>query len=160
MSIRPVWPNEITIRGYFTKEIWLRNQKLDEIAKRLGFEEERLGTGGAAVYRLLQLPGEDDFEFAGYTHWSGGKPKTPGASALDGGDIKALKRGLRDTWTLQGGYRLVKLVPTIPHNDKSIYPPGHGVHQWRISESAAERGNIKGELTGEIAPGGRYEPKK
>lgn len=154
-----LWQPQIVIQGFFTLEHWLRGQTLEEIADRLGFQRVRL-SGGAAVYRLTNLPGVDDFEFAGYTHWSGGHPKTASPTTIDPAAVRRVTSTTRASWSLTGPSRLVKLVPMTPHSQGAEYPTGQGVHQWRITEESFRAGRVRGQLVNPwIAPGGRYLPQ-
>jgi len=117
-------------KGCFTLDKFISGRTLREIEKNLGFEEGRLARGGVVV-ALSQLPRKGEFEVAGYTNVSLHRFQMPG-----GLDVNVLKRNAMELWELTGGNRLVKVIPTIPHDPKKDpdeqYPHARGVPQWQV----------------------------
>ena len=58
--------------GNFTKAIYLRSQPASEIERRLGYGAGRLARGWWLLF-ALEKPSPDNFEYGGYTHFSGGR---------------------------------------------------------------------------------------
>ena len=61
------------VKGFVTRERWLLGKTPVEMSRLLGFDADRM-SAGAEVYALMALPTNEQFEFAGHTHWSGGVP--------------------------------------------------------------------------------------
>jgi hypothetical protein len=134
--------NSIVEKGFITRERWLIGRTSRQMARLLGFSLDRMALG-ARVYALKRLPRNDEFQFAGYTHWPNGEPKggrevlPPNWIAIDAkwmrGPDERRKDLVRSTWTQTGPDRLVKVVPNIAHKEgETKYPPGDGVEQWRL----------------------------
>jgi hypothetical protein len=134
MQVKPV-------KGFITRERWLLCKTPKEMSRLLGFEEGRMSEG-AKVYALIVLPTNEQFEFAGHTHWSGGEPVgrsvdlwPPKHAEIDkrwmrSPEVRA-KDNVRSSWSLSGSERLIKIVPNKPHVENvSQYPVGAGVEQW------------------------------
>jgi len=136
------------------------------MARLLGFDEGRMDRG-AKIYALTQLPAIDQFEFAGHTHWSNGKPEgdpvelwPPEHVAIDerfmrGPEVRA-KENVRGTWTHTGPERLLKVETVIPHQEgmpsRLQYPPGAGVEQWKLLAW------LPATLVAELGPDDPYRP--
>lgn len=118
----------VSVSGCFTKEKFIAGRTLGEIENILGFRAGRL-SGGVAVAVLLELPGLQQFELAGYSQVA-----THRRGPVEGLNIEKLKAAARETWTTAGFERLVKVLPAIRHdpamNPDIQYPPGRGVPQW------------------------------
>ena len=152
------------VRGFITRERWLLGKTPREMAGLLGFDQSRMAQG-ARIFALLILPSNDQFDFAGHTHWSGGIPKD-GPVELWPEEHKAIDRrfmrspeirakdNVRATWTLSGAERLVKVEAKTPHDQNSPpavqYPPGAGVEQWIL------RVGLLAQLVLELGPDERY----
>ncbi len=127
-------------KGFFSKAIYARGVAPEEVEDRLGFHRGRLAAGWSLAV-MEKLPGAADFEFAGYTHWSGGvaqghlpSPPDPRTAEQrlhdDGCDVERLKlRVIAEVFTLSGAHRLAKVIPATEDGD---YPQGTGVPQWRL----------------------------
>jgi hypothetical protein len=159
-------------KGCVTQEKYLIGRSLYDIENILGFHFSRLSEG-AVVVALGEKPKPHDFEFAGYTQVAshrfekeyGNMPLTKPAVGESQTDfnlrINKIKMNIiNNVWTLNSTDRLVKIIPVIPHQDKSIltdeeqYPPGSGVPQWYIKNP------IKAEVVGVVLnyPNGVYRP--
>lgn len=154
------------VKGFITRERWLLGKTPREMARLLGFDESRMAQG-ARIYALLVLPSNDQFEFAGHTYWSGGKPEGEPVNlwpeehkAIDrrfmrSPEIRA-KDNVRATWTLNGPERLVKVDTKTAHDmnlpPKVQYPPGAGVEQWILLVG------LPAQLVREIGLDEKYRP--
>jgi hypothetical protein len=155
----------ITLTGFFTSQAWLRGKTLSEIERLLGYGLGRLSTRGAAVYAFTRVPDDWEFELAGYTNVSGGLKVDASWAAADRAaapylnkwGLKSsqarLKENARATMTIHGGNRLIKVKPLIDGNN---YPPGLGIPQWAVSDSAAQRHTLTGKLLFVLQPGTVY----
>ncbi|GIV62129.1 MAG: hypothetical protein KatS3mg044_0995 [Rhodothermaceae bacterium] len=138
-----VMRNIRNVSGFVTKERFILGKTPREMARLLGFDAGRMSEG-AEVYALTVLPSDEQFELAGYTYWSGLDPARKQrdvlwpreAVAIDrrlglpDPEVRARKR-VRNSWSLHGPDRLVKVIPRKPHVEGvSEYPPGTGVPQW------------------------------
>jgi len=141
-------PNMVAkqVTGFFTRERWILGRTPIEMEGLLGFGPGRMANG-AAVYALLFLPLNHEFELAGYTHWARGQTargEKPGQwpkahvdidKRVMPSPIDRAKESVRRTWTLVGPERLVRVEPSISHvHGVSLYPPGIGVEQWNLLE--------------------------
>ena len=83
----------------------------------------------ALRWALLELPGIQQFEVAGYSQVATHHHQTP-----SGLDIEKIKANAMATWSTTGFERLVKVLPALRHdpnmNPDTQYPPGMGVPQW------------------------------
>lgn len=148
MAARPklVVGQPVTLAGFFGKALFLRSQPAAELERRLGYRAGRLQQGWWLLF-LTRMPRPEEFEFAGYSHLSGGvvqghlpaPPDPRGAEARlrDGGyDLDGLKRDtIAGTFTLSGAERLAKVIPVAPQEGEPgipDYPPGSGVPQWKL----------------------------
>lgn len=142
----------IKVRGYITQDKFLLGQSLAELEKRLGFHPGRLAWG-ASVVRLERLPLPNEFQLAAYSMTAEHRHQGP-----TGLDIRKLKELARAVWSLQGGDRLIKILPVTPHNPHmgpdEQYPPGSGVPQWKIVGAG-----VPGAVVARILPGMRYLPR-
>jgi hypothetical protein len=156
----------ITLRGFFTSQGWLRGKTLSEIELLIGYRPGRL-SAGASVYAFTRVPENWEFEVSGYTN-------VPGGQAIDHKWVAAdrdaaayyAKTGMRSSETVlkdnarasmmcSGPNRLIKVYPLL-EDPSDTFPPGRGIPQWRVSEIAAERGTLHGELLLVLKPGERY----
>jgi hypothetical protein len=117
-------------KGCFTQDKFIAGRSLNEIEKNLGFKEGRLSKGGIVV-ALIQLPRRGQFRVAGYTNVSLHNFEIP-----SGLDPNVLEKNAIENWELMGPNRLVKVLPTIGH-DESLdpdiqYPHARGVPQWDV----------------------------
>jgi len=119
------------IAGCFTQEKFLLGQTLAEIEKLIGFQQGRLSQG-AVILALTQLPLPNQFEVAGYNNVATHRFKMPSGLNKD-----VLKANARQQWATTGINRLVKVRPSIGHdqnlNSDIQYPPGYGVPQWDVT---------------------------
>jgi hypothetical protein len=123
--------------GFCTKAIFLRGQSAAELELRLGYGAGRL-TDGYWLLFATEIPRPDQFEFAGYTHFSGGRPQghlsdgapTAEQSLASGGLLLDHKRRvIRDVFKTSGPERIAKVIPRRVGTD---YPQGSGVPQWKL----------------------------
>lgn len=157
------------VRGFITRERWLLGKTPGDLERLLGYGVGRMAKG-TRIYALLQLPANEDFKFAGHTHWSGGRPADGSTPPLENWprrhveiDLRSMpspedraKNFVRQSWTLEGTERLVKVEPNIPHQEGvSTYPIGAGVEQWILNTP------IAASLVKDLAPQEVYlAPKK
>jgi len=93
------------------------------------------------VAALIQLPTINQFDLLGYSQVAGHKF---GSDATAGLDVPKLKEMvLRNSFTLVGNKRLVKVLPNTRHNEQLNndlqYPPGLGVPQWKLTSRVSAR---------------------
>jgi hypothetical protein len=140
----------LTVSGCITKEKFIAGRTLADIERILGFRQGRF-IGGIAVVALLELPGMQQFELAGYSQVATHHHQTP-----SGLDIDKIKANAMATWSTVGFERLVKVRPAQGHdpnmNPDTQYPPGLGVPQWIATVP------LQGRVVGMVAdyPNGRY----
>ncbi len=141
----------LPVSGYVTQDKFLIGRPLTILEHYLGFHGGRLGAGATFV-KLDRLPLESEFELAAYSMTAQHRHSTPA-----GLDIAKLKQLAIGQWRLNGGDRLVKILPGIAHDpgmtDDDQYPPGAGVPQWRIVGV-----RIPGTIVAEVAAGATYMP--
>jgi hypothetical protein len=131
-----------TFSGNFTRALYLRSQPSLELDNRLGYAPGTLSQGWWLLF-ALEKPDPTNFEFGGYTYFSGGRigmPK-PGVErvrveddlAVTLGSSEAVARRKADHianfLTLSGSDRLAKVRPVARPTD---YPPGTGIYQCNI----------------------------
>jgi len=118
----------VTVSGCITKEKFIAGRTLADIERILGFRHGRF-IGGITVAALLELPGMQQFELAGYSQVATHHHQTP--TDLD---IDKVKANAMETWSTIGFERLVKVRPAQGHDPSmdpdTQYPPGLGVPQW------------------------------
>jgi hypothetical protein len=157
----------ITLRGFFTSQKWLRRKTLSEMELLLGYRAGRLSILGALVYGFTRVPENWEFEVAGYTNVSGGLAMDPAwvtqdrqaaayhaKTGLPNAETR-LKENARPSMSISGPNRLIKVKPLLD-DPLDTYPPGRGIPQWRVSELAAQRRTLRGELLLELKPGDTY----
>jgi hypothetical protein len=130
----------IQVRGCITQEHFIKGKTPGELERLLGFQKGRLANG-AVVAVLIQLPTVHQFDLLGYSQVAEHKF---GRAATEGLDVNKLKEMVvKDTFTLAGNKRLVKVMAVTPHNanlDNDIqYPPGLGVPQWKLTGRVSAR---------------------
>jgi hypothetical protein len=139
----------VSLRGFFTTQLWLQDQSLREIEKRLGLDAGRLAQG-AWFATPVQMPRPDDFEFAGYSQVAGhrtasqyGNLNSP-AGKYEKQAYNSQKQLAIDRWKTLGGNRLIKVIPMTGHSlsmsDDYQYPPGSGIPQWKFVNLISCRG--------------------
>jgi hypothetical protein len=125
---------DIEVKGCITQERYIMGKSLRELERILGFQKGRLDTG-IVVAALTQLPGVHQFELLGYSQVAEHKFNSDATKGLDVNKLKEMVR--KDTFTILGNKRLVKVMANLPHNDKIEndiqYPPGLGVPQWKLT---------------------------
>jgi hypothetical protein len=103
------------------------------------------------VAALVELPGMQQFELAGYSQVATHRHQAP-----EGLEIEKIKANAMATWSTVGFERLVKVLPALRHDPNLSpdiqYPPGLGVPQW-IS-TVALQALVAGIVT--AYPDGRY----
>ena len=125
----------INVWGCITQEKYIMGRPAAEIESILGFNSGRL-RNGFVVAALEQLPNIDQFELLGYTQVAEHRRNMEATKGLDINKLKNMVR--KETFTVSGINRLVKILPNIPHqlhmsNDEQ-YPPGTGVPQWKLTK--------------------------
>jgi hypothetical protein len=160
-------PPTIPLRGFFTSQRWLLGKTLSEIELLIGYRPGRLSTLGAAVYGFPRVPNNWEFELGGYTNVSGGMAMDPAWVAADRSSAAyyaktgtrssetVLKDNARSCMTIAGPDRLIKVKPLL-EDPFDTYPPGRGIPQWRISETAENRRTLHGKFLLMVKPGQRY----
>ncbi len=150
---------EREIKGNFTKALYLRSHVADELEERLGYGKGRLAQGWWLVF-ALEKPAPQNFEFGGYTHFSGariGPPSLGNARPTVESDLEKLlggKAGLEkkrvaaiEELKLSGPDRLAKVIPVASGTE---YPVGKGIFQCNFREP------VRCRIAAFIPPGGRY----
>jgi hypothetical protein len=130
----------IQIKGCITQERYIKNRTLPELESLLGFQKGRL-RDGMIVAALIQLPGLHQFDLLGYSQVA---EHRFGSDATKGLDVDKLKElVVKETFTLVGPKRLVKVMANTPHDaqlDNDLqYPPGQGVPQWKLTSRVSAR---------------------
>lgn len=142
----------IQVKGCITQEIYIKGKTLPELERLLGFQKGRLDNG-IVVAALIQLPTAHQFELLGYSQVAEHKFRNDATNGLDVPKLKEIV--LRDTFTLVGLKRLVKVMANKPHADHLDndlqYPPGLGVPQWKITSRVSAR------VVAVVDPGGVYK---
>lgn len=140
--------------GYFTKRHFLgdlANEK--ELERRIGFSEGTLALGWWVLYMTGSTPSADDFELAGYTHFSDGHIRghtsSKGAKIEDtfppGTDIKRVRGRVAENFKLTGSERLAKIYPRR-RPDSYWNAQMNPIPQWKLL-------NAKQFLVAEYHPG-------
>lgn len=148
--------------GFVTKALFLRGQSTTELELRLGYGAGRLASGYWLLF-ALEVPEPEQFEFAGYTHFSGGRPQghldnrnpTSEQSLAATGHLLAHKnRVINDVFRVAGPERLAKVIPL---NGGDEYPQGKGIPQWKIVPTARRQRGITFRVVEQISAGGIYK---
>ena len=130
----------IQIKGCITQERYIKGKTLPELERLLGFKKGRLDNG-VVVAALIQMPMANQFELMGYSQVAGHKFNSDSTKGLDISKLKELV--LKETFTLVGVKRLVKVMANTPHSDHlsndEQYPPGEGVPQWKLTSRVSAR---------------------
>jgi hypothetical protein len=145
--------------GFFTQALYLRGQSSAELERRLGYGAGRLAQGWRLLF-MLDLPGVEDFEFRGYTHFSGGvvqghlnppdKRTAEDRLRESGVDVlRSKQKVIREVFRLHGPNRLAKVIPVRTGTE---YPPGSGIPQWTLVRGREKRF----EVAAFVAPGQLY----
>jgi hypothetical protein len=134
-------PHEIIqVKGCITQERYIKGKTLPELERLLGFNQGRL-SNGAVVAVLIQMPTEQQFDLLGYSQVAEHRFNGDAVSGLDVNKLKQLV--LKETFTLVGNKRLVKVIANTPHNpeltNEQQYPPGEGVPQWKLTSRVSAR---------------------
>ncbi len=126
--------NYISVTGFITQEIYLKNKSLRDIERLLGFQWGRLNEG-LIVAALVQIPEDSQYELAGYSQVAGHKFNDGSLKKLDERKLKEILR--KEVFALSGNKRLVKVIPNSPHKSSISadlqYPPGLGIPQWKLT---------------------------
>ncbi|MBA2919518.1 hypothetical protein GON01_10695 [Sphingomonas sp. MAH-20] len=146
-------------KGNFTKALYLRSIAPQELEQRLGYEAGRLREGWWLLF-ALEKPDFSNFEFGGYTYFSGsrigdpklgnGRPTVESELEKDLGGpaavVNAKKAHLVGLRTV-GHDRLAKVIPVASGTD---YPVGKGIYQCNVPNP------IRCEVASFVPPGGMY----
>lgn len=134
-----------SFKGYVTQMHYVAGKSSSALESLLGYKAGRLA-GGWALLALTRMPKPNEFEFRGYSYFSGGvveghledtKDRRTAEIRLKDGlyDVEKLKDAIiRNTFAVSGSKRLVKIVPREPPSGKKDYPPGSGVPQWELTK--------------------------
>lgn len=146
--------------GNFTKAKFIRGQSCSELELRVGYGSGRLDHGYWLLF-ALEKPDPANFEFGGYTHFSGariGDPRIGGerasveaelARTLGGsGAVAEAKKRHVDDLQLIGPDRLAKIIPVAPGTE---YPVGSGIYQCNIPAPISCR------IAAFVGPGETYQ---
>lgn len=124
----------IQVKGCITQERYIKGKSLPELESILGFQKGRLDKG-MVVAALIQLPSVKQFELLGYSQVASHKFGNDATKGLDVDKLKEMV--MKDTFTLTGFKRLVKVMANTTHNDQLDndlqYPSGLGVPQWKLT---------------------------
>jgi len=130
----------IQIKGCITQEHYIKGKTLPELERLLGFQKGRLDNG-IVVAALIQIPSVHQFELLGYSQVAEHKFGNEATKGLDTNKLKEML--LKETFTLAGHKRLIKVMANTMHNgvlDNDIqYPPGLGVPQWKLTGRVSAR---------------------
>lgn len=130
----------ISVKGCITQEHFIKGKSLPELERLLGFQKGRLANG-AVVAVLIQMPTANQFELLGYSQVAEHRFGSTATAGLDKEKLKEIV--LRDSFTLAGTKRLVKVTANTPHSDlldrDTQYPPGLGVPQWKLTSRVSAR---------------------
>ena len=122
------------VSGWITQEKYILGSKPVEMEDLLGVPSGYF-THGAVVWTLQRFPHPNEFELGGFTHWTGGRPRSgqrdPSIHSTPA-FITKHKGFARDSWSLVGPDRLVKVVPNLPPTHIDTWPVGKGVKQWKL----------------------------
>ncbi len=147
--------SEVFRGGFFTKLHFLGAlANGSELERRIGYAPGRLRHGWYLLLMLERPPSETEFDFAGYSHFSGGvvkgHSKLPGdrgpsvedSMRNDGIDMQVAKRSVARNFTVQGPERLAKIVPaekdlddpeTSVQQGKYWHPDLNPIAQWKLT---------------------------
>lgn len=134
----------LDVRGFFTQEKFLIGRSIRDWEKLLGFQTGRLD-GGLVLVHLTEIPAMDAFELKGYSIVPDDeefekKYKIEEWKRKDLNAYLKVKQNAQKSWRSEGPDRLVKVMPFIMHRkDKTQYPPGLGVPQWKLTKSVHGR---------------------
>lgn len=128
----------ISVKGCITQEHFIKGKSLSELERLLGFQSGRLANG-AVIAVLTQMPTAQQFELLGYSQVA--EHRFRGTDGLNVDKLKELV--LKETFTLAGHKRLVKVTANTPHSNlldnDTQYPPGLGVPQWKLTSRLSAR---------------------
>jgi hypothetical protein len=122
------------VSGWITQEKYILGSTPAEMEDLLGVPSGYF-SHGAVVWALQRLPHPNEFELGGFTHWPGGRPRgvQPDTSIPSTPAFVSKHKGFaRDSWSLTGPDRLVKVVPNWAPAHVDTWPVGKGVKQWKI----------------------------
>jgi hypothetical protein len=142
----------VEMGGFFTKRIQLGDlTHADNLERRIGYRSGVLDHGWFYLLMVGTAPTPAEFEFAGFSHFSGGRIKghkyPPPSHGTDpraveeqlramNADIPYLRKQTAAMFVLSGHERLVKIVPAVrPGKDPNAYwnlnlAP---IPQWRLT---------------------------
>ncbi len=130
------------IRGNFTQAMYLRSQPSQALEDRLGYNRGTLAKGWWLVF-AIDKPDPSNFEFGGYTYFSGGRIGPPSlgdtrttvetslASQL-GKNLDGQRRShVTNFLRIQGHLRLAKVISVTKPTE---FPMGTGIYQCNIRD--------------------------
>lgn len=153
--------------GYFTLlKYVLRARSLEHLEELAGYRRGRLSAKGLLIYRFLRVPEITEFEVRGSTitpehKWNAEDAKVrlaelakvaayhrnTGVPSFD----EIQRKNARETMDVSGDNTPVKLYP-LDSLDSEVYPPGHGIPQWRLTDEVKRKGSVPGVLLFRIDP--------
>jgi|KBSSwiStaDraftv2_1062776.scaffolds.fasta_scaffold671062_1 hypothetical protein len=149
---------EDVFTGNFTKALYLRSHPSAELELRLGYGPGRLSDGWWLLF-AIDPPSPSNFEFGGYTHFSGSCIGNPNVGGLRPhveeelleqlGPVGLWRKKVEHVAALEitGPQRLAKVLPVKRGND---YPVGSGIYQCNIPRG------IRCKVAAYVAPGQTY----
>lgn len=145
--------------GNFTQAKFLRGHDGSELENRIGYGSGGLASGYWLLF-ALEKPDASNFEFGGYTHFSGSRigdpllgtqrPTVESRLSSDlGGSSAVLKRKEMHIKGIQlfGPDRLAKIIPVERVHE---YPAGSGIYQCNVPRP------IRCKVAAFVAPGEIY----
>jgi hypothetical protein len=118
--------DDVFRQGFFTKRHCLGDPCNGyALERRLGYAPGRLRFGWYLLLLLDRPPDADEFVFAGYTHFSGGRirghapepgergPAMEAALHAEGIDVAARRRDTASRFSVIGPERIAKIVPRL-----------------------------------------------
>jgi hypothetical protein len=122
------------VSGWITQEKFILGSTPTQMEDILGLPRGYL-SHGAVIWALQRLPEVNEFELGGFTHWPGGQPVSGrrDESIPWTSDFVLKHKGFdRDSWSLAGPDRLVKVVPNQQPSRVDSWPIGKGAKQWKL----------------------------
>jgi len=112
-----------------------------ELERRIGYQPGTMSMGWYVLYMVARTPGPTDFEFGGYSHFSGGYEqghKTPRGEHVENWlhnhsvSILKSRENTASNFTLQGPQRLAKIYPLLKCSN-FWHPDPNPIPQWKLT---------------------------
>jgi len=152
--------SESEFSGNFTLAKYIRGQSGAELERRIGYGPGRLAAGYWLLF-ALERPTADNFQFGGYTYFSGARIGHPslgdsrpsvetGLETGLGGNpsLVAVKKKHVEQVQLFGPDRLAKIIPVAAGQE---YPVGSGIYQCNVPHP------IRCKVAAFVGPGAVYQ---